>query len=49
MWEGQTDPRHNWNLGGRYRKALRDPDAMHKIIAEWQDDPLLAQHRITPP
>jgi hypothetical protein len=47
VWEGQTDPRKNWTIAGRYRKALRDPAAMRAISAEWLTDPLLAQHRIT--
>ena len=46
MWTGQTDPRHNWKLAGRYRKALRNPGAMRQIIDEWVDDPALKQHRL---
>ena len=35
LWEGQEDPRRNWTLAGRYRKALRNPTAMKAISAEW--------------
>jgi glycosyltransferase involved in cell wall biosynthesis len=49
VWEGQDDPRKNWNLAGRYRKALRDPAAMRKLINEWTGNPLYAQHRVEPP
>ena len=46
LWQGQDDPRQNWGLAGRYRKALRDPEAMREIIDEWRNDPSLKQHRI---
>ena len=49
LWEGQEDPRKNWKTAGRYRKALRNPEAMRALIDEWVSDPLLAQHRIDPP
>ena len=46
IWEGQEDPRKNWGLAGRYRKALRNPTAMRALINEWVLDPELRQHRI---
>ena len=46
IWEGQTDPRKNWKTAGQYRKALRNPTAMRKLIDEWVNDPLYAEHRI---
>jgi hypothetical protein len=46
IWEGQEDPRKNWSMAGRYRKALRNPAAMRDIIHEWVSDPELKQHRI---
>ncbi len=49
VWEGQDDPRKNWGIAGRYRKALRDPAAMRKIIDEWTSNPLYEQHRIDNP
>ncbi len=45
-WQGQDNPRQNWGLAGRYRKALRDPEAMRGVIDEWLNDPSLKQHRI---
>lgn len=46
LWDGQEDPRHNWTVAGRYRKALRDPEEMRSIIDEWLNDPTLKQYRI---
>ena len=46
LWESQEDPRKNWTIAGRYRKALRDPEAMRGIIDEWLNDPSLKQYRI---
>jgi hypothetical protein len=46
IWEGQSDPRKNWQIAGQYRKALRDPTAMRAIIDEWINDPLLEQYLI---
>ena len=46
VWGGQTDPRQNWKLAGRYRKALRDTEAMRALIAEWVDNPCYMADRI---
>ena len=46
VWKGQDDPRRNWRLAGRYRKAYRNPAAMRALIDEWVSDPGLARHRI---
>jgi hypothetical protein len=46
IWEGQTDPRTNWRIAGRYRKALRDPEAMREIIDEWTADQKFKQDMI---
>lgn len=46
IWENQEDPRKNWKMAGKYRKALRNPKEMRSIIDEWINDPLFAQHRI---
>lgn len=46
LWEGQDDPRKNWKIAGKYRKALRDPQAMRKLIDEWVSDSHFEQHRI---
>lgn len=47
IWEGQADPRQNWKLAGRYRKAYRDRTAMRALIDEWTKDPAYAEHRVT--
>jgi len=48
LWDGQEDPRKNWNLAGRYRTALRNPEVMRGIVEEWTSNPQLSQHLIHP-
>jgi hypothetical protein len=46
VWEGQVDPRKNWTMAGKYRKAFRDPRKMRALIDEWVKNPALAEYRI---
>lgn len=46
LWEGQTNPQTNWNIAGRYRKALRNKEEILKIINEWVSEPEYEQYLI---
>jgi len=48
-WIGQSDPRKNWDLAGRYRRALRDSAKMQKITDEYLNDDDYKYYRIDQP
>jgi hypothetical protein len=46
MWAGQKETGVNNALSLRYRETRRDPARMRAVVANWLDNPDLAQHRL---